>query len=96
MEGIRYVIIRYGTQYQLLMPYGEGRPFGRRREAGRSRGDCLQGQRSAEAGTLNEDTAACLVPCVRSDDHSEHTDQAQMGLHQSRLVSADHREDSTW
>jgi hypothetical protein len=24
MEGIRYVIIRYGTQYQLLMPYQEG------------------------------------------------------------------------
>src|SRR4030081_3004862 len=24
MEGIRYVVIRYGTQYQLLMPYGEG------------------------------------------------------------------------
>jgi hypothetical protein len=24
MDGIRYVIIRYGTQYQLLMPYGEG------------------------------------------------------------------------
>jgi hypothetical protein len=24
MEGIRYVVIRYGTQYQLLMPYREG------------------------------------------------------------------------
>lgn len=24
MDGIRYVIIRYGTQYQLLMPYREG------------------------------------------------------------------------
>src|SRR6267154_5463635 len=24
MEGIRYVVIRYGTQYQLLIPYGEG------------------------------------------------------------------------
>src|SRR5579871_3088769 len=24
MQGIRYVIIRYGTQYQLLMPYQEG------------------------------------------------------------------------
>jgi hypothetical protein len=24
MNGIRYVIIRYGTQYQLLMPYREG------------------------------------------------------------------------
>jgi hypothetical protein len=24
MAGIRYVIIRYGTQYQLLMPYQEG------------------------------------------------------------------------
>ena len=24
MDGIRYVVIRYGTQYQLLIPYGEG------------------------------------------------------------------------
>lgn len=24
MDGIRYVIIRYGTQYQVLMPYGAG------------------------------------------------------------------------
>ena len=24
MEGIRYVVIRYGTQYQVLMPYLEG------------------------------------------------------------------------
>jgi len=24
MKGIRYVIIRYGTQYQLLMPYEDG------------------------------------------------------------------------
>jgi hypothetical protein len=24
MDGIRYVVIRYGTQYQLLMPYREG------------------------------------------------------------------------
>jgi hypothetical protein len=24
MNGIRYVVIRYGTQYQLLMPYEEG------------------------------------------------------------------------
>ena len=24
MNGIRYVIIRYGTQYQLLMPYEQG------------------------------------------------------------------------
>ncbi|HXG21429.1 MAG TPA: hypothetical protein VNN62_20440 [Methylomirabilota bacterium] len=24
MNGMRYVIIRYGTQYQLLMPYREG------------------------------------------------------------------------
>lgn len=24
MDGIRYAIIRYGTQYQLLMPYDEG------------------------------------------------------------------------
>ena len=24
MDGIRYVIIRYGTQYQLLMPYQNG------------------------------------------------------------------------
>jgi hypothetical protein len=24
MHGIRYVVIRYGTQYQLLMPYKEG------------------------------------------------------------------------
>jgi len=24
MEGVRYVVIRYGTQYQLLMPYREG------------------------------------------------------------------------
>ncbi len=24
MGGIRYVVIRYGTQYQLLIPYGEG------------------------------------------------------------------------
>src|SRR5579859_6352453 len=24
MEGIRYVVIRYGTQYQLLMPYRDG------------------------------------------------------------------------
>jgi hypothetical protein len=24
MDGIRYVVIRYGTQYQLIMPYGEG------------------------------------------------------------------------
>jgi hypothetical protein len=24
MNGIRYVVIRYGTQYQLLMPYKEG------------------------------------------------------------------------
>jgi len=24
MDGIRYVIIRYGTQYQLLMPYKNG------------------------------------------------------------------------
>jgi hypothetical protein len=24
MGGIRYVVIRYGTQYQLLMPYKEG------------------------------------------------------------------------
>jgi hypothetical protein len=24
MDGIRHVIIRYGTQYQLLMPYQEG------------------------------------------------------------------------
>lgn len=24
MEGIRYVIIRYGSQYQLLMPYQDG------------------------------------------------------------------------
>lgn len=23
MDGIRYLVIRYGTQYQLLMPYGE-------------------------------------------------------------------------
>ena len=24
MNGIRYVVIRYGTQYQLLMPYRDG------------------------------------------------------------------------
>ena len=24
MNGIRYVVIRYGTQYQLLLPYKEG------------------------------------------------------------------------
>jgi len=24
MDGIRYVVIRYGTQYQLLIPYDEG------------------------------------------------------------------------
>lgn len=24
MEGIRYIVIRYGTQYQVLMPYLEG------------------------------------------------------------------------
>ena len=24
MDGIRCVVIRYGTQYQLLIPYGEG------------------------------------------------------------------------
>lgn len=24
MDGIRYVIIRYGTQYQLLLPYRDG------------------------------------------------------------------------
>jgi hypothetical protein len=24
MDGIRYVVIRYGTQYQLIMPYREG------------------------------------------------------------------------
>jgi hypothetical protein len=24
MDGIRYVVIRYGTQYQLLLPYREG------------------------------------------------------------------------
>ena len=24
MDGIRYVVIRYGTQYRLLIPYGEG------------------------------------------------------------------------
>ncbi len=24
MNGIRYVVIRYGTQYQLLMPYKDG------------------------------------------------------------------------
>ncbi len=24
MNGIRYVVIKYGTQYQLLMPYKEG------------------------------------------------------------------------
>ena len=24
MDGIRYVVIRYGTQYQLIMPYQEG------------------------------------------------------------------------
>ena len=24
MEGIRYVVIRYGTQYQLLFPYPDG------------------------------------------------------------------------
>ena len=24
MDGIRYVVIRYGSQYQLLMPYKEG------------------------------------------------------------------------
>jgi hypothetical protein len=24
MDGIRYVVIRYGTQYQLVMPYREG------------------------------------------------------------------------
>jgi hypothetical protein len=24
MDGIRYVVIRYGTQYQLIMPYLEG------------------------------------------------------------------------
>jgi hypothetical protein len=24
MDGIRYVVIRYGTQYQLLMPYKDG------------------------------------------------------------------------
>jgi hypothetical protein len=24
MDGIRYVVIRYGTQYQLIMPYAEG------------------------------------------------------------------------
>ncbi len=24
MNGIRYVVIRYGTQYQLLIPYKEG------------------------------------------------------------------------
>src|ERR1700681_1149609 len=24
MDGSRYVVIRYGTQYQLLIPYGEG------------------------------------------------------------------------
>jgi hypothetical protein len=24
MDGMRYVVIRYGTQYQLLIPYGEG------------------------------------------------------------------------
>jgi hypothetical protein len=24
MDGIRYVVIRYGTQYQLLMPYRDG------------------------------------------------------------------------
>jgi hypothetical protein len=24
MNGIRYVVTRYGTQYQLLMPYKEG------------------------------------------------------------------------
>ena len=24
MDGIRYVIIRYGKQYQLLLPYGDG------------------------------------------------------------------------
>lgn len=24
MDGIRYVVIRYGTQYQLLLPYQEG------------------------------------------------------------------------
>jgi len=24
MDGIRYVVIRYGTQYQVLIPYGEG------------------------------------------------------------------------
>jgi hypothetical protein len=24
MEGIRYVLVRYGTQYQLLFPYKEG------------------------------------------------------------------------
>jgi hypothetical protein len=24
MQGIRYVVIRYGTQFQLLMPYAQG------------------------------------------------------------------------
>jgi len=24
MDGIRYVVIRYGTQYQLLLPYRDG------------------------------------------------------------------------
>jgi hypothetical protein len=24
MDGIRFVVIRYGTQYQLIMPYAEG------------------------------------------------------------------------
>jgi hypothetical protein len=53
MEGIRYVVIRYGTQYQLLMPYREGRPLGRCGEAGRPFGDRPQNYRSAEVATLN-------------------------------------------
>ena len=24
MDGVRYVVIRYGTQYQVLLPYQEG------------------------------------------------------------------------
>lgn len=24
MQGVRYVVIRYGTQYQLILPYGDG------------------------------------------------------------------------